>query len=167
MDRPALKFRHATIDDAEAILRVHYAAVHETAVQSYPPQVLDQWSSQVNEERIAKFRQGFIDNPEGEMMIVAEQEGVIIGFGAIIPANNELRAVYVSPGCGRNGVGKAILQQLEDLASTVNVTELNLDASLNAEQFYLNNGYTVKSRGSHKLTSGHEMPCVFMRKFLK
>ena len=41
-----------------------------------------------------------------------------------------------------------------------------MDASLNAEAFYLNHGFAVVERGEHTLTTGARMRCVKMRKAL-
>ena len=41
-----------------------------------------------------------------------------------------------------------------------------MDASLNAEEFYLIHGFAVVERGEHTLTTGTRMRCVKMRKAL-
>jgi hypothetical protein len=46
------------------------------------------------------------------------------------------------------------------------VRQLHLDASLNAELFYLAMGYEVVERGEHVLNSGQAMACVRMAKDL-
>ena len=107
----------ATAEDAEGILRVHYDAVHKFAARSYPPEILDEWSSVVDERRIAATSRNISENPDDEICLVAELHGIstgkvektaekeaektaqnkIIGFASVVPKNNELRAVYVSP----------------------------------------------------------------------
>jgi putative acetyltransferase len=158
--------RFATVNDAEAILRAHYAAVHETAAKDYPQEILDEWSTTVGRERIEKFEKQLRENPDKEIVVVAEGDGQIVGFGAIVPANKELRAVYVSPHAGGKGLGTAILQFFEDAARKLDVPELNLDSSLTAEDFYVKQGYTVVRRGKHKLRFGNVMDCVHMKKEL-
>ena len=39
-----------------------------------------------------------------------------------------------------------------------------MDASLNAEAFYLRHGFAVVERGEHTLTTGARMRCVKMQK---
>lgn len=158
--------RFATISDAEPILCAHYAAVHETAANDYPPEILDEWSTTVSAERIEKFETQLRENADKEIVVVAEGDGKIVGFGAIVPANKELRAVYVAPRVGGKGVGTAILHFLEDAARKLGVAELNLDSSLTAERFYAKQGYQVIRRGTHRLRSGREMDCVQMKKEL-
>ena len=163
---PEPNIRRATKDDARSILETHYLAVHETAAADYPGEILDEWSATVDEARIAAFLEKFSDNKEGELIYVAEIAGKIAAFGAIVPANNELRAVYVSPRFARQAIGSKLLAHLEAEAARYKMTELNLDSSLTAERFYLANGYLIKERGQHRLRSGRTMQCVHMYKIL-
>lgn len=160
------KIRPATIDDANAILEVHYGAVHETADKDYPIEILSEWSPEVDEKRLTDFQKQLREGKDGEKLYVVELENQIAGFGAIVPANQELRAVYVSPMFARRSVGKLILEHLEKEALFLGVKELHLDSSLTAEAFYIKYGYKIKSRGKHKLKSGREMDCVYMFKEL-
>ena len=107
------KVRPATIDDAKAILEVHYGAVHETADKDYPIEILSEWSPEVDEKRLTDFQKQLREGKDGEKLYVVELENQIAGFGAIVPANQELRAVYVSPMFARRSVGKLILEHLE------------------------------------------------------
>lgn len=162
----ALTVRIATELDAEAILRVHYAAVHEFGARSYGKEVLDEWSSPVNEERILALTKAMVENPDGEIWLLAEGQQGILGFGSIVPRKNELRACYVAPNNSGLGAGKAILDELEALARKLKLHKLQMDASVNAESFYLRNGYRINGRGHHLLRSGRKMKCVFMSKIL-
>jgi N-acetylglutamate synthase-like GNAT family acetyltransferase len=157
--------RPATVDDARAILQVHFDAVHETARHEYEAAILDEWSIPITDTRVADMTRHMREQPDGEIMIVAECDGEVVGFGSIA-SSDELRAVYVSPRKGKSGVGTVILDRLEELAREKGWCELNLDASLNARAFYAKHGYTAKSEGLHKLRSGREMRCVHMTKKL-
>ena len=120
----------------------------------------DEWSSVVDERRIAATSRNISENPDDEICLVAELHGIstgkvektaekeaektaqnkIIGFASVVPKNNELRAVYVSPELVGEGLGAQILAFVERVACKAGVRELNLDASLNAEGFYLRHG---------------------------
>lgn len=156
--------RRAVEADAERIVELHYAAVHRTASAFYPAEILDRWSSPPGEGRWKFTRQAIAS--EDEVILAAEIEGVICGFGVVVPANEELRALYVHPDFGGRGVGSAILLRLEGIASERGVKRLQLDSSLNAEGFYRKHGYVVLGYGVHKLTGGVEMPCVKMTRAL-
>jgi putative acetyltransferase len=81
-------------------------------------------------------------------VLVAESNSRIAGFGMIVPADEELRAVYVDPAFGRQGVGTAILHRLEQTARERSVDRLNLSSSINAEAF-MGSTATRWSSGRH------------------
>ncbi len=151
------------MEDARGVLEAHYSAVHETAAADYPQEVLAAWSIAVTAERIDQYTKYALP---GETTVVAEVGGRIAGFGAIIQANDELRAVYVAAGFGRQGVGSALLRELERIAKEQGCRELHMDSSLTAAPFYLDRGYEETGRGEHTLSSGVKMACVRMRKVL-
>ncbi len=165
---PDRKFliRKATVDDASAILHVHFEAVHKTAAHDYERDILNEWSSSLTDERLNLMKSQLSLNAEHTIMIVAELDGFVVGFGEIVTGSNELRAVYVLPTAGRMGIGKRLLHHLEDLARSHGVDSLWLDSSLNAEAFYAAHGYESRGRGVHELSSGRKMPCVKMGKRL-
>jgi GNAT superfamily N-acetyltransferase len=146
------------------MLEVHYAAVHGAPVDYYDEDRLDEWSPKVDEERIQSFlTRSTIDE---ELTRVALEDELIVGFGTVVPLLNELRACYVHPRFNRQGIGRRILAVLEEEAKAAGVGWLNLNSSLNAEDFYLSVGYTADGLGRHRLFSGHSISCVHMYKFL-
>jgi putative acetyltransferase len=159
-----MNIRPAVVADAIAIIDVHFAAVQQTARSFYPQEVVDGWSTQPNQTRYEQIRRA-IEKGE-ELFVVAEDASGVIGFGSIVPALQELRAVYVHPRAGRRGVGSAILRCLEQLAIDRGVLQLQMDASINAEEFYKRSGYEILERGVHQFRNGPEMACVKMKKSL-
>jgi putative acetyltransferase len=154
--------RRATAGDTQGIVQVHFAAVHQTASVSYPSDVLFAWSAKPDEKRWERVRLGITFGEE--IFEVAEIDRVVRGFGVIVPANRELRALYVEPAFGRRGIATAILARLEDLAVASGLKQLHLNASLNAEAFYRKHGYAAIERGVHRLSAGINMDCVRMIK---
>ncbi len=159
-----LTIRNWEESDARGILEVHYAAVHGAPVNYYDEDRLDEWSPKVDDERILSF----LTRPqiEEEITRVAVDGEQIVGFGTIVPTKNELRACYVHPRFNRQGVGRRLLQALEEEAKAAGVGWLNLNASLNSEEFYKANGYVADGLGRHRLGSGESISCVHMYKFL-
>ena len=148
--------------DAENFLKLHHAAVHDTASADYAPDILDAWSGPVNADRIAKYK----ENPEDEIRIGAFDGGMMAGLGVLVPQSGELRACYVHPDYGRMGVGRRIVDALEQIASGMGLGSLTLDSSTTAEKFYASLGYETVLRGSHKLADGSFMPSIKMQKML-
>jgi GNAT superfamily N-acetyltransferase len=71
------------------------------------------------------------------------------------------------PSAARTGVGTALVKEIERVAIEGGVKRLHLEASVNAEPFYLAMGYEVVERGEHVLNSGQPMACVRMVKDLR
>jgi len=157
-----VQVRAATPADAEAIIHVHYAAVHKLASAFYPPEIIEAWSRKPDEARYQWMRQMITKGDE--IVVVAEAESGVVGFGLMIPKSRDLRALYVHPAAGRQGIGRKILQALETRAVAEGLSGLQLIASLNAQAFYQCHGYKALSHGSLQLSSEHKMDCIKMEK---
>ncbi|MBK7837912.1 MAG: GNAT family N-acetyltransferase [Candidatus Obscuribacter sp.] len=97
---------------------------------------------------------------------MAELNSKIVGFCEVVPALEELRAIYVDPEASRQGVGQALLHALEEAAQKNNCKRLWLDSSLTAVSFYTTHGFINDGPGEHVLNSGQKMLCVKMHKDL-
>jgi putative acetyltransferase len=72
----------------------------------------------------------------------------------------------VDPQAARQGVGSALVKEMERIARDRGLPHLELHASLNAEPFYTALGYEALAREDHVLRSGLRMAAVKMRKNL-
>ncbi|ANL28630.1 GCN5-related N-acetyltransferase protein [Rhizobium phaseoli] len=157
----AVSVRQMCPEDARAFLEVHRAAVRGTAAKDYPPKVIETWAPlPLSDDLIQKVRA----NPDEELRWVAEIEGKIVGIGALVTKNAEVRACYVLPAAARNGVGSALLRKIERVAAEHGLSLLQSDSSITAEPFYKAHGYEVRERSHHVLGSGVLMACVKMYK---
>lgn len=156
--------RRALPDDAVEILNVHFAAVHGSPVDYYDPDLLDDWSPPVDLARISSYVERFQKGEEETL--VAEMDGKIVAFGAYVIKANELRAFYVHPRVSGQGVGRELMKNLEAEAAFAGLGWLTLNSSLNAETFYLAQGFESDGLGKYVLPTGREMTCVRMYKFL-
>lgn len=86
-----VQVRAAIPVDAEAIIQVHYAAVHETASAFYPPEIIEAWSRKPDEARYQWMRE--MITKVDVIVIVAEAEAGILGFGHMILESRDLRAL--------------------------------------------------------------------------
>jgi GNAT superfamily N-acetyltransferase len=154
--------RLARVTDAADIVAVHWSAVHGSAQAAYPATILDQWSPPVDAGRVATMAAVIAGGRE--IVHVAIAAGRVRGFGSIEPATHCLKAIYVHADCSRAGLGTALMRALEQLARSLGLGFLAMDASVNAEAFYLRQGFRCLERGVHRLSSGDEMACVRMRK---
>ena len=158
-----VNIRHAKNEDARGILEAHYSAVHDTASADYPDLVRGDWAPEVTYERIEKY---LLESFCRAVIVVAELNGCVAGYSAIVVAANELRDLYVSARFGRKGIGSALLRTIERLANEGGCTELHLNATLTARGFYLRHGYSEIELAEFTFDSGRKAACVRMRKEL-
>lgn len=149
-------------EDAKSFLALHHAAVHKSAGNAYAPDVLEAWSGNDINARIAAYNERAAE----EVRIGAFDGATMAGLGVIAPQTNELRACYVHPDYGRMGVGAKIMAALEQIAKGMGIETLVLDSSINAEKFYQSMGYAIIERTSQKLPDGTFMPVIKMQKHL-
>lgn len=152
--------RKPDIKDALAILQCHQAAIKAKALAYYGEHIVNAWAPKVTDEVIQRI-ESEINQPDW-IYLVAESEEGIIGFGIVVPKDNELRAVYVRPSQSKQ-VGTTIMAELLAQSRRMGLTHLQMDASANAAPFYAQNGFKVISKGFHTLNTGDQMDCVKMR----
>ncbi len=147
-------------EDAEIFAEIHYDAVHNSAKGFYSQDILDQWSCGATPERVSHIRK----TAHLEIRRMAEIDGEVVGLGVVVPEKHLLGACYVRNAFNNQGIGRAIVRDLEEIAKQYGVKYLEMDASLNAEQFYNAVGYKTIAKGEHIMRSGEVMACVKMKK---
>jgi putative acetyltransferase len=92
---------------------------------------------------------GALAAPEARFL-VARAEGRVVGCGALIlgaGGKAEIKRMFVSPASRGDGIGRAILEAIENSARDQGVTLLQLEtgtASKEALEFYRRSGYTER-----------------------
>ena len=158
MDSGGLTLRQAEEGDAKAIYAVHTASIRGLCSSSYDGDAIDCWAGRQAPERYVPFIK------EGEITVAVEN-GQVIGFGHLLNGE-EVKGLFVSPDCGRKGVGSALLRRLEEQARRAGSETVRLKASLNAVGFYQGQGFSVVD-SSEKCTHCEEgIRCVLMTKSL-
>lgn len=149
--------RPATDADREAIWTVHVRAIRETCSRVYPADQIRAWSDLLSPA-------SYIDVLRNRVVVVAEDDKAVIGFGQLDAAKREIEAVYVLPDRQGQGVGRALLQELESRAKTAGIDKLWLSATLNAVPFYERAGFNTEGPAVHQLPTGQTLACVRMQK---
>ena len=158
----AIVVRPLRPDEERMFLELHGRSVRGLATGHYPPDVIEAWVVPLTEENL----RGFHENRDNEIRLIAELKGKPVGLGALVIENSELRACYVAPEAARQGVGTALVREIERIAAENGVERLELLASVNAEPFYAALGYQTDGRTEHILRTGHAMAAVQMSKRL-
>lgn len=152
--------RPATPDDATALPELHAAAVEAFGPEGYDAEQVAAWAKRGEREP------GDYDLNDG-YVVVAERAGEVAGFGHLVPAEREVRAVYVHPDHARCGVGTVLLAHLEGYARARDLPHLDLTSSLNAVGFYERAGYDRVEATTHRTRPDVALPVVAMRKDLR
>ncbi len=130
--------RPADADDLVAIHRIHRSAA------------LGPDSMHRDDSGVKKWLSGRTpDSYRAEMdscdFVVAEENSVVVGFGAIDIGNGEITSVYVEPAFTRKGIGRAIVGTLEQTARRAGLGSVTLQAAGGALDFYEKIGYSYVS----------------------
>ena len=96
--------------------------------------------------------------------IVLENNTRVIGTGTIL--NNHIMRVFVNPKFQKRGLGKLIMNKLEDKAISSGARKVNLDASLPSKTFYDSLGYKTCKKTYVKLENSKKLHYYKMDKVL-
>lgn len=113
--------------------KLFYDTVHEANIRDYTAEQVNAWADG-NVDRAA-WDKSFTEH----YTVVAEENGVIIGFGDITEGGY-LDRLYVHKDYQRKGIATAICDALESYPDT---DELTVHASITAKPFFISRGYSV------------------------
>jgi GNAT superfamily N-acetyltransferase len=144
-----LNIRPALPDDAFDIATMHVRAWRAAYDGIVPGEVLAEQSA---ERRAADLRSRLEAEGSEERTLVAEHEGVVVGFVAVGPSRDpfvelgtgEVYAIYVDPDLWGRGIGSALLTQaVEELRSRghTSATLWVLEANEFGRRFYERRGW--------------------------
>lgn len=145
--------------DADLLPKIFCAAIHGQAAAFYSPAQRRAWA------RAAADQAGFIASLNQGLTIVADLDGRAGAFAQLHP-DNTLRMLYVAPALGGYGIATLLCQYLEDEARILGVEALHADASLAAQRFFEQMGFTVEAAYSTRRV-GVAIPRLKMQKVLR
>src|SRR5687768_9097070 len=103
-------------------LELHAQSIRGLAAGHYPPEVIDAWCVSPTEGNLASV----IKNEDHELRLFAELGGRVVGLAVLVLEGSELRACYVLPEAARQGVGTALVREMERLAAAHHLDHLEL-----------------------------------------
>ncbi|MGE3853348.1 MAG: N-acetyltransferase family protein [Planctomycetota bacterium] len=151
--------RPATDGDCEGLWTVHVQAIRHTCSRAYSAEQIQAWSALLSPG-------SYVEMLRNRVVVVAEDDTGVIGFGQLDADRREIEAVYVRPDRQGQGIGRALLQRLESSARAVGIDKVSLSATLNAVPFYVRAGFTTEGPVVHRLPTGQELACTRMHKGL-
>jgi GNAT superfamily N-acetyltransferase len=140
-DAPGFELRSFRSGDAEAVWKLHDAALEDAGVHGGR----GPW-----EDDLRDIRATYLD-PGGEFLVAsADQE--LVGMGGLLPRSAdaaEIRRMRVHPDYQRRGLGRLILQRLEARARALGFRVLQLDTTVDQvapRRLYESAGYRETGR---------------------
>lgn len=149
--RTACTVRPARDGDAAAVSAVIRRAVCESNARDYPPEVIERVARSFG---AAELR-GFIAR---QPVFVASVAGVVVGTASL--RGSSVRTVFVAPDMQGRGVGRQLMQAVEQAALAAGLAELTLQSTITAEGFYARLGYVVL----REIDDGIERTIVMQRR---
>jgi len=151
--------RRGSVDDAEAIARLHIASWRSTYVREMPAAFLDGLDVVA---RTARWRRQL---EEGVRVVIAEDGADLTGYVACGPARDTLAGsgawqvynLHVSPSRQMQGIGSALFNAAVELGSEEGARELVLwviDSNSNARSFYEHKGMRVSGHREEHFARG-------------
>lgn len=90
-----------------------------------------------------------IQKSKNRVLLIIKEKKHIIGTASLV--ENEVKSVFVKTDLHKQGVGKRLMQKIEEIAKEKNIKNLFLFASLTAVKFYKKLGYKVIKKESNVL----------------
>ena len=135
--------RRFITEDAQAVSDMIALTLRTTNSKDYTQEELD--------DVIKRLQPGdIIGRASGQHFYVVEEDGRIIGSGAIgsywgIEGESSLFTIFVHPEFQGRGVGRRIIETLENDEYFLNSRRVEIPASITATPFYLKLGYSYKN----------------------
>src|SRR5262245_55869632 len=93
-------------------------------------------------------------------VFVAEHEGVVAGFAAVVPRPDggaELDALFVEPHLWKRGIGRRLVDHVAEVARVRGATVLHVVGNPHAEGFYVSCGFRVTGKTDTRFGTGLAM----------
>ncbi|HZZ44287.1 MAG TPA: GNAT family N-acetyltransferase [Tepidisphaeraceae bacterium] len=148
--------RRAVPSDAERIHRIHVDSIRVLCARDYSAEQVESW---VRFRGVEDYRRAL---ESGEMNWVAMVDGVVAGYATFV--RDELTALFVEPGWARRGVGKSLIETVEQHARELGLKELFLQSTRTARLFYERLEYEALAEEVYVLPDGVGVNCIKMIK---
>ena len=139
LPKPAL--RPFLAEDTAVLAAIFAASIEELTGDDYNEAQQGAWASVADEE------DQFGKRLASELTLVATLQNSPVGF-ASLKGTDHIDMLYVHPGAVGQGVASMLCDALEKLAGSRGAKSLSVDASDNAQEFFLKRGYVNKQRNT-------------------
>ena len=151
--------RKATVEEARQIMDLHSDTVRRVNSRDYTPDQIDAWLGR----RKIEITEAMIR--DGQVYVCVDEARQIVGIGSI--TGNTLSGLYVSANHQGQGIGTALLSQMERDAAAKGITSIETDSTVTAEGFYKRHGYVEMERKTFPIANGQSLQVVSIRKEIR
>lgn len=134
---PSVTVRQAATTDNVDVVAVKRDAIRDGAGDAYSAAQVAAWTP--GEAELADYETALDD--DRYLVLVAEVDERVVGFGVLNVENGSLLALYIEPERRGTGIGSTLLGHIESSARMNGADALDLLASRNAVGFYEDSGY--------------------------
>jgi putative acetyltransferase len=139
LPKPAL--RPFLREDTPILAAIFVAAIEQLTGEDYNEAQQEAWAATADDEE--KFGKRLA----GELTLIATLQNSPVGFASLKGADH-IDMLYVHPAAAGQGVASMLCEALEKLAGGRGAKSLTVDASDNAEPFFVKRGYVAKQRNT-------------------
>lgn len=143
-----ITIRKATSQDIDEFKSVIIASILELCKDCYTQKEIKSLLAQYPDREL--YEKWILER----VLVIAAHENNIVGFAQYYPPNNSIEAVHVLPNYAKQGVGKKMIEKIEEIAKAQKAGKIILGSSLNAVGFYEKCGYTRKDNSKFKCNDG-------------
>jgi putative acetyltransferase len=139
LPKPAL--RPLLAADTPILAAIFVAAIEELTADDYSETQREAWASAADDE------EQFGRRLAGELTLIATLQNSPVGFASLKGADH-IDMLYVHPSVAGQGVASMLCEALEKLAGGRGAKSLTVDASDNAQEFFIKRGYVATRRNT-------------------
>ena len=138
---PKAALRPFLAADTPILAAIFVAAIEELTAEDYSEAQQQAWASTADDD------EQFGKRLAGELTLIATLQNSPVGFASLKGAGH-IDMLYVHPSAAGQGVASMLCEALEKLAGGRGAKSLTVDASDNAQPFFLKRGYVGKQRNT-------------------
>jgi putative acetyltransferase len=127
--------------DVAVLAEIFRASIEGLTEEDYNPSQQEAWAAVADNEQAFTARLG------KQLTLISTLEGSPVGF-ASLQDNKIIDMLYVHPAVVGQGIGTMLYDALEKLASARGASELTVDASDSAREFFLRRGFEPYRRNT-------------------
>ena len=131
--------RPITENDVKTLIQLFHDTVHSINIKDYSKDQVDAWAPPVSEISESAWTDSF----RGRYAVLAETEGIIIGF-ADAAEDGYLDRFYVHKDFQGKGIGSLLYRDIESFLMDAGDGRIVTHASITALPFFLSRGFHVE-----------------------